>query len=143
MNDMAKAEFDVSAKKLLDCVPCQNYYVITITKAPNPSGQEVEEAIFEGMNLDQMKGNVTLRNEKGETRELIQFIAPQKRGDSAVLFFSKKDDKGSLLLSRDNKNLSIVFDSSFLKPTNRFAYLLPRKLDFEVSKITVKDNVVF
>jgi hypothetical protein len=27
--------------------------------------------------------------------------------------------------------------------TNRFAHLLPRKFDFKVSKITVKDQVVF
>jgi len=143
MDDKAKAAFNESAKRLLDCGPCQNYYVVTITKAPNPSGQEVEEAIFEGMTLEQMKGKVTLRNEKGESRDPVQFIAPQKRGDSAVFFFPKKDDKGNLLVSPDNKSVSVAFDASFLTASNRFAYLLPRAVDFDVKKITVASNVVF
>ena len=143
MDAKGRTEFDESARKLLECAACQSYYIITVTKAPNPSGQEVEEAIFEGMKLEQMKGNVSLRNEKGETRQPVQFIAPLKRGDSAVFVFSKKDEKGNLLLSKDSKSVSIVFDSAFLTTANRFAYLLPKSIEFEVSKITVADNVVF
>jgi hypothetical protein len=142
LDDTAKAQFNESARRLLDCAPCQNYYVVTLTQAPNPSGQFVEEAIFQGMTLEQMKGNVTLRNEKGETRELAQFIAPQKRGDSAVFFFARKDAAGNVLITKDT-DFSLVFNPAFLTPNNRFAHLVPRKFDFKTSKITIKDQVIF
>lgn len=142
MNDKAKAEFNDSARGLLECNPCKTHYVITVTLAPNPTGQSVEEAVFQGMTLAQMKGNVTLRNDKGESRELAHFIAPEKRGDSAVFFFARKDDKGSTLIEKGDKEVNMVFDASFFNG-NRFAPYLPRKFDFSVSKITVADQVVF
>lgn len=143
MNNEEKIKFNESARKLLDCAICQNYYVVTLTKAANASGQSVEEAVFQGMTFDQMKGNVWLKNEKGVTRELAQFIAPEKRGDSAVFFFLRKDEKGAVLLSKENTALHVVFSGAFLTSTNRFAYLLPRQFDFSVSKITFGDIVVF
>jgi hypothetical protein len=143
MNDKQKGEFNDSGRRLLECSPCQKYYVVSLTLAPNPSGQNVEEAIFEGMTMEQMKGNIWLENEKDQTRQLVHFIAPQKRGDSAVFFFDRNDEKGEALVSKDNKELSFVFNPTFMNNTNRFAHLLPRKFDFKVSKITVKDQVVF
>lgn len=143
MNKDEKIKFNESARKLIDCAICQNYYVVTITKVANPSGQSVEEAVFQGMTLEQMKGNVWLKNEKGVIRELVQFIAPTKRGDSAVFFFSRKDEKGALLLTKDNIDLHVVFNGAFFTSANRFAHLLPRQFDFSVSKITFGDIVVF
>jgi hypothetical protein len=143
MNDKAKSEFNQSARKLLECIPCQNYYVVSITQFPNPSGDNVEEGIFQAMTLQQMKGNVWLKNEKGETREVVEFIAPKKRGDSAVFFFARMDDKGKILINKDNKTLTFAFNQTFLTSSNRFGYLLPRQLDFKVSAITVGDLVVF
>ncbi len=143
MNDEGKAKFNVEAKKMLDCAICQNYYVVTLMQIPNPSGQAVEEAIFQGMTNEQLKGNVWLKNEKGETRELAQFLAPQKRGDSATFFFPRKNEKGDVLLTKDNSDLAFVFNANFLTANNRFAYLLPRQFDFKVSKITRGDIVVF
>lgn len=143
MNDENKAKFNADGKKMLDCAICQNYYVVTLMQVPNPSGQSVEEAIFQGMTTEQMKGNIWLKNDKGEIRELAQFIAPQKRGDSATFFFPRKNDKGEVLLTKDNSDLSFVFNANFLTANNRFAYLLPRQFDFKVSKITRGDVVVF
>ena len=85
----------------------------------------------------------TLKNEKGDTRDLVQFIPPQKRGDSAVFFFARKNDKGDFLLTKENTDMNFVFNANFLTTSNRFAYLLPRQFDFKVSKITVGDKVVF
>ncbi|MGE3467062.1 MAG: hypothetical protein AB7J13_09025 [Pyrinomonadaceae bacterium] len=143
MNDEAKIKFNETAKPMIDCSVCQNYYVVTLTKIANPSGQAVEEAIFEGMTLEDLKGHLWLKNDKGETRQLAQFIAPKKRGDSAVFFFPRKDDKGTVLLTKENKELMFIFDPGFLSGTNRFAYLLPKQFEFKVSKITVGDQVVF
>lgn len=143
MNDEGKAKFNSEGKKMLDCAICQNYYVVTMMQVPNPSGQTVEEAIFQGMTNEQMKGNIWLKNDKGEIRELAQFLPPQKRGDSATFFFPRLNDKGELLLTKDNSDLSVVFNGNFLTANNRFAYLLPRQFDFKVSKITRGDMVVF
>ncbi len=143
MKDEEKAKFNEQAKKMLDCAICQSYYVVTLTQIPNATGQSVEEAIFQGMTLDDLKPNVWLKNEKGEMRELAQFVAPQKRGDSAVFFFPRKDDKGDVLLTKENTDLHFVFNGTFFNSNNRFAYLIPRQFDFKVSKITVGDTVVF
>ncbi len=143
MNEKDKAEFNQAGRKLLDCAPCQNHYVVSITQFPNPSGDFVEEAIFQGMTFSQMKGNVRLKNDRGETRELVHFIAPTKRGDSAVFFFSRKDDKGSPFLNKDNTGFEFIFDANFFTASNRFAYLIPRQFDFKLSKITIGDTIVF
>jgi hypothetical protein len=143
MSDDDKMKFNEGAKKLLDCAICQNYYVVTLTLMSNPTGQTVEEAIFQGMTLEQLKENVWLKNDKGVTRPLIQFVAPQKRGDSAVFFFARKDDKGDVFLTKENTDLSFVFNGNFFNSSNRFAAFLPRQFDFKLSKITVGDNLVF
>lgn len=143
MNDKAKGEFNQANRVLLECPACKNNYVVSLTQIPNPSGQFVEEAIFQGMTLDQMKGNVWLKNDKGEKRDLVHFIPPAKRGDSAMFFFARKDDKGNVFLTKDNSEFSFVFDGNFFTSSNRFAYLLPRQFDFRVSKITVADTLVF
>lgn len=143
MDDTAKAKFNEAGRKLLECGPCQNYYVVSITQFPNPSGDFVEEAIFQGMTLEQMKDNVWLKNDKDEKRELAHFIAPAKRGDSAVFFFARKDDKGNVFLTKAISEFSFVFNGTFFTRNNRFAHLIPKQLDFKVSKITVGDNVVF
>lgn len=143
MKDEEKEKFNESAKKMLDCAICQQYHVVTLTMIPNPSGQGVEEAIFQGMTLEQMKPNVWLKNEKGVTRPLAQFLAPQKRGDSAVFFFPRLDEKGEVFLTKDNTDLHFVFNGNFFNANNRFAPLLPRQFDFKVSKITVNDTLVF
>jgi len=84
MDEKQKTEFDASAKDFLNCKICQSYYVVTLTQAPDSSGQTVEEGIFQRMSLKDLKGNVYLLNEKGDQRELAQFTPPKGRGDSAV-----------------------------------------------------------
>jgi hypothetical protein len=143
MNDKAKGEFNAAGRSLLECGPCQNYYVLTLTQFPNPTGQAVEEAIFEGITVEQMKGNVWLKNDKGEMRELAHFIPPAKRGDSAVFFFARKDEKGNVLVNKNTDEVSFIFNPTYFTPTNRYYHLIPRKFDFKVSKITVGDQVVF
>lgn len=143
MDDKGKITFNEAGRRLLECSPCQTYYVVSITQFPNPSGDFVEEAIFEGMKLEDMKSNVWLKNDRGETRELAHFIAPTKRGDSAVFFFGRKDSNGKEFLTKDNKDFVFMFNGTFLNSSNRFAYLLPRNFEFKVSKITVKDQIVF
>lgn len=143
MDGAKKAAFDESLKRLLECPICQSHYVVTITQSPNSSGQSVEEAIFQGMTLDQLKGNVWLEDEKGIKRELVQFIAPEKRGDSAVFFFPRKDERGNLLFNETSKQVNVVFNNTFLTSSNRFASMVPRRFEFNYSKMKFAEFLRF
>ncbi len=143
LDDKGKAKFNESARGMLECSQCKNYYVVTLTQATNATGQGVEEAIFQGLTNEQMKGNVTLKNEKGETRELAHFLPPQKRGDSAVFFFARNDADGKTLIDKSNSEVIIAFDNAFFSQGNRYSHLIPRSFTFKVSKMIFADQVVF
>lgn len=143
MDEKKKTDFDAQSKTFLSCAICQDYYVVTITQLPDSSGQSIEEGIFQRMTLKDMKGNVSLVNEKGEQRELVQFTPPKGRGDSAVFFFARKDASGSSFLTPQNKELKFVFKSDFLTNKNPYAGLVPRSFEFKVSKMAMGDSVEF
>lgn len=143
MDEKQKVEFDAGAKGFLNCTICQTYYVVTLTQSPDSSGQTVEEGIFQRMTLKDLKGNVYLLNEKGEQRELAQFTPPKGRGDSAVFFFTRNDDKGASFLTPQNKEFKFVFKSDFLTTKNPYAGLVPLNFEFKVSKMMVGENVAF
>lgn len=144
MDEKQKAQFNASSKAFLDCAICQKYYVITLTQFPDSSGQVIDEGIFQSMTLKDLKGNVWLVNEKGEQRELFQFTPPKGRGDSAVFFFARKDDKGNLFLTPESKEFKLVFKNEFLTSgSNRYAGLVPRNFEFKVSKMTLGEKVEF
>lgn len=143
MDEKQKSEFDAAAKGFLGCAICQNYYVVTITQFPDSSGQSIEEGIFQSMTLKDLKGNIWLANEKGEQRDLVQFTPPKGRGDSAVFFFARKDDKGNAFLTPQNKEFKVVFKNDFLTSENRYAYLVPRSFEFKVPKMIIGENVEF
>lgn len=145
-NEEQRAKFDTSAKAFLECPICKNFYVVTITKFPEKldSGSgSIDEAIFQGMTLNDLKGKVHLVNDKGEKRELVQFTAPTRPGESAVFFFARFDEKKNPLLTAESKELRFAFDSDFLDSRNRYAYLVPRYFDFKVSKMMFANTVEF
>jgi hypothetical protein len=144
MSQTQKQEFDSNAKKFLECAVCQDYYVVTITQFPGSSTESVEEGIFQSLKREDFIGNVWLANDKGETRQLAQFIPPKGKGEAAVFFFPRKDEKGNLLITPESKELRFVFKTDFLNsPNNRFAYLVPRFFEFKVSKMVVGQEVMF
>ena len=135
MEETKKIAFDQSAKSLLECGICKTHYVVTLTAAPNRTGQSVEEAVFQGMTSDQLKGNIWLETDAGTKRELAEFLPPKKAGDSAVFFFARKDPQGGELVTEESGTLSVVFNNNFLVPSNRYAPLLPRRFEFKVSRL--------
>jgi hypothetical protein len=143
MDAAKKVEFDQSLKRLIECSICQTHYVVTVTQSPNSSGQSVEEAIFQGMTFEQMKGIVWIEDEKGQKRELVQFIAPEKRGDSAVFFFPRNDAQGMPLFSDASKQVNVVFDNTFITSSNRYASMVPRRFEFTYSKMKLGDFLPF
>jgi len=143
MSSEDKAKYDASRKVFLDCAICKDYYVLTLTKARDSSPGAVDEGVFQGLTLADLKGNVKLVNDRGEERELVQFTAPKNSGDSALFFFKRTDEAGKHLITPDSKELRFVFANDFLAPRNRYAYLLPRSFDFKVSKMMVGNKLMF
>jgi len=143
LSDDNKKKFDASQARFLECPICKEYYVVTLNRAVDSSGSSAEEGIFQGMTMAELKGNIKLINDKGEVRDLVEFNAPKSVRDQAVFYFKRVDEAGQPLLSKDSKNVKLVFDSTFLDSKNRFAYLLPRTFEFSTSKMMVKDEVVF
>jgi hypothetical protein len=143
-DDEKRSKFDASAKDFLACNVCQNYYVITITKFLKASGQGVDDGMFQTLKVEDVKGKVKLINDKGVERELAQFVPARKAGESAVLFFKRMDDNGVPFLSPENKDFALVFTTDFLNPnTNPYGGLLPRRMEFKVSKLMVGEQIAF
>lgn len=143
MDEKQRADFDKSTKGFLDCSICQKFYVITLAKFKDSSGQTVDEGIFQRMSLEQLKGNVWLTNEKGERRELVQFNAPKNASDLAVFYFARADDKGIPFLTAESKKFEFVFDNTFLDSRNPYSPFLPRRFEFSVSKLVSDGNIMF
>ena len=143
MNDEQRKKFDESQKIMLDCAICKDYYVVTITKFKDSSGSSVDDGIFQLMKLEDFKGKVWLINDKDEKRELVQFTAPKKAGESAVFYFKRTDDKENPLLSTESKTLKFVFSNDLLDGDNQYSYLLPRTFEFSVSKLIIDNKVSF
>lgn len=142
MNEAARLKFNESAKGFLDCAACRNLYVVTITKFLN-SGFGVDDGLFQIYKFEDLKGKVKLRNDKGEQRELVQFIAPTKAGESAVFFFPRLDAKGNPLITADNKDLEFVFANEFLETSNPYGWLLPLRFQFRTTKMLFDEKIVF
>lgn len=143
MDEKQRADFDKATQGLLDCVICKKFYVVTLTKFIDTSGQYVDEGVFQRMELEQLKNNIWLVNEKGERRDLVQFNAPKKAADMAVFYFAREDDKGVPFLTPESKKLEFVFNNDFLDSRNPYTPLLPRRFEFNVSKLIVGGNLVF
>jgi hypothetical protein len=144
MNEDQRSKFDARTKEFLDCPVCQNYYVVTLTKFRKTSTEGVDDAMFQTLKLEDLKGNIHLVNERGEKSELVHYIAGTRPGESAVLFFPKKDNKGNQLVSQQDEIFKIVFSNTFLQNrTNPYSYLLPRSFDFKVSKMMINNALNF
>ena len=143
MDEKQRADFDKSTEGFLNCAICKNFYVVTLTKFIDSSGQYVDEGVFQRMSLEQLKNNVWLVNEKGERRDLVQFNPPKSAADMAVFYFARTDDKGVSFLTPESKKFEFVFNNSFLDSRNPYTPLLPRRFEFNASKLIVGDNLLF
>lgn len=143
LSDAERAKFDESAKGFLSCAICQNFYVVTMSKAKDTSGQGVDEGLFQRMNLEDVKGKVWLINDKGEKREIEQFTPPKGATDAAVFFFKRADDNGAAFITPEMKTVKFVFSNEFLDSRNPDGTLVPRNFEFKVSKLLVENKVEF
>ena len=142
MSSDQKAAFDAGRKGFLDCAICKDYYVVTIAKYANTT-DTVTDGIFSAVTLDDIKGQVTLVNDNGEKRELVQFTPSKGSNDPAVMFFKRLDENGKPLLTPESKELQVQFSSTFIDWNKRDAGLYPRRFEFPVSKMMIGGEVIF
>ena len=143
MDDKQRADFDKANEALLGCVICRKFYVVTMTRFIDSTRQSVDEGVFQRMTLEQLKGNVWLANDKGERRELVQFIPPKDDKDMAVFFFARLDEKGNPLLTPESKRFEFVFNNTFFNSSNPYASWLPRNFEFSVPKLMHGSEIEF
>jgi hypothetical protein len=143
MDETKRAGFDASKKGFLECAICRDYYVITLTMFTDSSGEMTNEGIFAAVKPEEIIGKVSLVNDKGEKRSLIQFNPAKGPGDSAVFYFKRTDDAGTPLVSADTKSLEFIFSGEFLQWDKRYGGLYPKKWEFSVDKMTVDGKVSF
>jgi hypothetical protein len=134
--DSDRAATDAKNKTLLECPDCRDCYVVTIS--PGPDSTNELPMFLDRMTLARLKLNVHIRNEKGETRELVKFVNPRFNGGDAMFFFSRLNSKGEPLISPSNRTLTISFDQIF-----GWVPATITKFEFDVGKMIVNGQVVF
>lgn len=136
MSDKDKAGIDEKNKPLLECEPCADYYIVTVS--PGPSSSRGIPTKFQTLTLDQAKLTVFLKNEKGETRELVNVVNPKAVGQEAVFFFARFDSAGAPLISPANRKVIVNFSPAVFATANGIT-----NFEFDVGKMIVNGKVVF
>lgn len=143
MDDAKKAEFDEANKGLLACPLCKDYYIVTVNKTFDAQQSGIEEGIFQRAKLDDLKGFIKLLNDKDEARELFQFSPSKNGNDMAALFFKRKDDKNSDLLSSDSKKVKLWISTEYIRGSNPYGRYFQREFEFNLSKMMIGDKLEF
>jgi hypothetical protein len=143
MNDKQRAEFDAKTQEMLECPVCADKYIVAL--GPPVSTGPGANAInaLRSATLGLLKGLVHISNERGERRELIHFNAPKFVGDEALFFFPRFDEKGRPLLTPENKTLIFFFDSHQGINTGYGPVTIPKRFEFNVSRLIVDGQVEF
>jgi hypothetical protein len=136
---LSKDELNLFNKKqrgLFDCPACKENYVLTLSsKSRENKNYDAVFNIFSNVKFDELKKYLFLLNEKGEKRELVNFVQPKVPGDEAIFFFSRFDDKGKPLFTVENKHLIFNSTSNSLKTATNFKV--------EIKPLIVGGNIDF
>lgn len=129
MSEQEKGEFDKKNSALLGCPACRDYYVITIIS---------KDSLLDKDFVDKNKKLIYLENDRGERRELVNFL-PQSGLDQSeqIFFFQRKDEKGELLLAPENKSFTLNLNFKVEDPKG----FPVKKVKFSVPEIT-RDGIV-
>ena len=136
-SDSEKAAIDARNKPLLECSECADYYMVAMS--PGPGSETGLPANLQRTSVAWLKLNVQIRNEKGESRELVKFVNPKSVQDDAVFYFSRFDSKGEPLIGPANRTVTISFDPRIFL----WKKATLTKFDFDVAKMIVNGQVVF
>lgn len=129
--------FDAQAKQLLlDCPVCADHYVLSVGfSSTNSTGNDLIYKWFGSATLPSIKDYIYLANERGERRNLIDFIPPKASGDDVFFVFPRLNEKGQPLFTpADKKLLFRMSDNSANAVTN---------FSFDISKLIADGKVGF
>lgn len=130
MNAAEKASFDNRTKAVLECPACKKNYVVTLTPSP---------VMMTSLSLNVLKGYIQIRNERGESREMVHVDLPKSPGGEAVLFFSKFNEKGDPLLTPSSKKLIVLFDPEIFRNDRMGS----ARFEFDVPRLIMNGEVSF
>jgi len=147
-NAADKAKFDRETKQFLDCPDCANYYIVTLgspifsyesRSRSDPTMVFDIVGTLKNLSLAELKSNVYLSNDKGERRDIIQFIAPKGEGKEAMFVFPRLDNQGNALITRGNKNFYFKIEAKLFDKRS-----VPlKKFTFNVQPLIQHGEIVF
>lgn len=111
LSDEEFKEFNKKLNGTYQCPACADNYVLSLSSSSVESkGADPVYQTFGNARLEDLKRYITLKNEKGEKRELVFFTPPKAPGGEAVFFFRRFDEKGSPLFTKESKK--IIFNTT-------------------------------
>lgn len=142
LTDADKARFDSEVSDFVQCLDCAKYYAVTITIWPQDPKVLRE---IQALSFGELKLHVFLTNEKGERRDLVNFVPPTRQtakalfSQNAIFYFDRVDQQGKPLLTIDNQKFHLHVEDKILR-----SRLVPKgKVTFDVSKLVHNGEVIF
>jgi hypothetical protein len=134
-----KVKFDSKVKDFLECPGCAKYYIVALR--PISKDPTVLRAL-KSLTMDELKSFVSLLSDKGDRRNLAQYIPPDEDKDAllfhnAVFFFERFDEQGKPLLTSDNKKFYFQLDGKL------FNWKIAQKVTFDVTSLTRNAEIIF
>jgi hypothetical protein len=129
--------FDAEGSKaLLDCPVCADFYVLSVGfGSENSSGNDLIHQWFGSATLPLIKDYITLANDRGERRALMDFIPPKKSGDDVFFIFPRRDERGQLLFTPASKKLIFRMSDKSVNSVTNFT--------LDITRLLVDGNVRF
>jgi hypothetical protein len=136
-SEAERKAFDVQAKQmLLDCPVCADNYVVSVGfSSENSAGNDMIFQWFGATTLPAIKGYIYIANERGERRDLIDFIPPKAAGDDVFFIFPRLDQKGQPLLTATDKKLIFRMSDNNARSITNF--------NLDISKLIFDGKVQF
>ena len=130
------AAFDKQTSGMLECPACADNYVVALSsKSKNSPGADAVFTTFKGGRLADLQRYIFIANEHGDRRSLVHFVPPKVPGDEATFFFPRLDEKGSPLLTPENKELLVHLTDNQANSITNF--------ELDVSRLIVNGKVEF
>jgi len=136
LSETERAALDAKTKPILDCPPCRETYAVALS-SQSEQDRSVDPVYgsFRDATLDQLKKHVFLENDRGERREVVDFIRPQSLGADAIFVFARRDPSGRPLISADDKKLTLRFGEATVASLYTF--------EFDVRKMLLNGEIAF
>ncbi len=136
LTDKEFETYKARQKGLYECPGCVDNYVLTLSSSSRQNkNYDAVYSSFQKAQLDQLKRYIYLINDKGEKRELVNFVPPKAPGEEALFFFTRFDEKGNLLFTKESKYLILNFANNEVSTSVNFR--------FDITPLIVGERVDF